>query len=64
MRLIELDLNQIKEIYTKSTTIVADKHYPKGNKHRGKFLLDQALIFNQFQEELKKLLGTSSEQNT
>lgn len=64
MRTVELDLDQIKEIYIKASTKVADKHFPKGNKHRGKFLLDQALIYNEFQQELKTVLGGSDEQNT
>lgn len=63
MRTVELTIDQIKEIYTTASTIVADEHFPKGNKHRGKFLLDQALIFNEFQKQLKKVLG-GNEQNT
>lgn len=55
---------RFKQIYTDASSEVADEFYPKGDKRRGAYLRDQAVLYSKLMPQLRKLYAQSQGNTT
>lgn len=48
--------NKLRTLYTAIATRVADEHYPKGDKRRGEFIRDVAVLYSRMEGPLRQML--------